>query len=63
MAADLQQQAKSVTPPPVREWHAKNHIPPKWFDHVVAAAKRRGFEGVTFAGLSKILKSGGTGDA
>lgn len=36
----------------VRAWRTRNSIKSKYFDALVAAAKRRGFDGVTYEVLS-----------
>jgi len=38
----------------VQEWHRRNKIPPAWFEALIAAAEKRGFEGVTYPTLSRL---------
>lgn len=45
LACDLPEPVKAST---VRYWKREGHIPPHRFDDVLAAAKKRGFRGVTY---------------
>lgn len=44
-------------PAHVREWSVRGRIPRKWFDRVIEAATKRGFEGVTYQVLTDLFKS------
>jgi hypothetical protein len=39
-----------------RQWWRVNAIPPVHYDSVVAAAKHRGFDGVTYAVLARMAR-------
>lgn len=40
----------------VYSWHARDKIPEPWFDRVLEAAQRRGFDEVTYRLLSDIAR-------
>ena len=42
---------------PVRDWYARDSIPDHWFDLLISAAKRRGFDEVTYRLLAELTRS------
>ena len=41
---------------PARDWYVHDHIPPTWFNPLLAAAAARGFNEVTYRLLSELYK-------
>lgn len=56
LVRDLKDHGGATTDAPVYDWHHEDRIAEKWFDPLIAAAKHRGFEGVTYAALARLYR-------